>query len=56
MSDLNELFAELKAEIADLRLAGFHTILEQAEDSLYRLDELINNGEFARAERDAYIG
>lgn len=58
MSDLNELFAELKNEIADLRHAKwpFEVLPDQAEEALYALDELINNGEFARAEQDAYIG
>lgn len=50
--NLNELFAELKADIYDH--AGFH--FEQAEEALYALDKWINNGEFARAEQDAYIG
>lgn len=53
MSDLNELFAELKNEItwfpgSDRYIACM--------DALYALDEQINNGEFARAEQDAYIG
>ena len=55
MSDLNELFAELKAEIPGATLVGFGPYME-ALNSLYRLDDLINNGEFARAEQDAYIG
>lgn len=57
MSDLNELFAELKNEIYDAT-PGESRYARRAvsEEALYRLDELINNGEFARAEQDAYIG
>ena len=53
MSDLNELFAELKNEIAE-QMPGIRGW--QAEEMLYGLDRVINNGEFARAEQDAYIG
>ena len=55
MSDLNELFAELKAEI-DQRIRPFSRAHDYALESLFDLDERINNGEFARAEQDAYIG
>ena len=55
MSDLNELFAELKAEI-DARRLQWPTATENADEALYILDGVVNNGEFARAERDAYIG
>jgi hypothetical protein len=57
MSDLNELFAELKAEIFS-HYGDFRDYAERdcSEAILYKLDELINNGEFARAEQDAYIG
>lgn len=50
MSSLNELFAELKSEIDATRSRGWGTTAGAAEYSLYRLDELINNGEFAREE------
>lgn len=57
MSDLNELFAELKAEIVPpgvTRKEFDHYQLSIR--TFYKLDELINGGEFARAEQDAYIG
>ena len=55
MSDLSELFAELKAEIGERRKPGTVSY-NLAIGALYDLDEDINNGEFARAEQDAYIG
>lgn len=55
MSDLNELFAELNLEIQDRTTPGYAGYAS-ATEALYLLDELINNGEFARAEQDAYIG
>lgn len=55
MSDLNELFAELKAEIAERAQPGTY-IYNMSVETMYELDDLINNGEFARAEQDAYIG
>lgn len=51
--NLNELFAELKAEIYK-QMPGIRGW--QADEMLYNLDRMINNGEFARAEQDAYIG
>lgn len=51
--NLNELFAELKAEIYKLRGPGAPAVVDEAEKSLYFLDWVINNGEFARAEQDA---
>lgn len=55
MSDLNELFAELKNEIAE-RTTPLSAANERCVEALYALDVWINNGEFARAEQDAYIG
>ena len=55
MSDLNELFAELKAEI-DERFRQGSPWHENTLNALYNLDEWANQGEFARAEQDAYIG
>lgn len=57
MSDLNELFAELKNEIGDrYSLRGYQAAAATLENSLYQLDKYLNDGEFARAEQDAYIG
>lgn len=53
--NLNELFAELKAEIFE-RTTPLSAANERCTEAFYALDVWINNGQFARAEQDAYIG
>lgn len=57
MSSLNELFAELKSEIV-MRGPSREdfSFYQLSMRTFYRLDELINNGEFAREEQDNYVG